>query len=167
MSKILIISDTHYLRKRDLAHFFEQIDDLRAIIHCGDIYPMYKDRDFKNFYLCRGNNDFNDQPIVNRFFIDDLSFIVTHGHRDYYAYNPHQLIELADNQPVDFICFGHTHIPYYGVYDKTVIINPGSLALSRTFPRVNTYALLDTKTKNITFHDVATHNRVNVEKEVL
>ena len=51
MSQILIISDSHYLRKNELHQFFKQFPHCSTIIHCGDIYPGYQPDEFDNFYI--------------------------------------------------------------------------------------------------------------------
>ncbi|MEG0368349.1 MAG: metallophosphoesterase, partial [Coprobacillus sp.] len=71
MSQILIISDSHFLRKVELEQFIKSLPPVQAIIHCGDIYIGYKNGDFQNFYICKGNNDFGDIQRVLNFTIDD------------------------------------------------------------------------------------------------
>ena len=64
MSQILIISDSHYLRKNELHQFFKQFPHCSTIIHCGDIYPGYQPDEFDNFYICKGNNDYVNLPRI-------------------------------------------------------------------------------------------------------
>lgn len=164
MSLILIISDTHYLRKNELDKFIHSFKNIEAVIHCGDIYLGYQPGDIQRLYLCKGNNDFADIPKICHFTIDDVKFTITHGHMNNYAYNPLQLKNLLDEYPSDVICFGHTHIPYYYQDDDVTIINPGSLSLGRTYPRKNTYVLYDTKTKECSFYDFKTNKKVDLQK---
>lgn len=168
MSQILIISDTHYLRKNDLVSFLEKFQDIVAVIHCGDIYLGYEPHEFDSlipFYICRGNNDFANIPRIENFEIDGIRFTITHGHIHNFAYNPLSLQALLEDYPADVICFGHTHIPYLHEEDDLIIMNPGSLSLSRTYPRQNTYALFDTLTKNISFYDVKTQEKITIEND--
>ena len=162
MSRILIISDTHFLRKAQLIQYLEKFNNIDYIIHCGDIYIGYKPSDIKKFYICKGNNDFADLPLVHHFNIDGINFTITHGHMNSYAYKPETLLELTDEYPSDVICFGHTHVPYSKQEKNTLIINPGSLALSRTYPKRNTYAIYDTNTKKASFYDAQTHEMINI-----
>ena len=161
MSKVLIVSDTHYLRRPDLKKFIESFD-VETTIHCGDIYPGFKRGDIVNIYLCKGNNDYGDIVSECRFEIDGLKFLTTHGHKGY-AYQPKTLLNYLYEDDYDVICFGHTHVPYYYNDGKTIIINPGSLTLGRTFPRLNTYVLFDTETKIPTFYNAKDNSVVNIE----
>lgn len=162
MSQVLIISDTHFLRKNELDRFISSFPQISAIIHCGDIYLGYKPGDISRLYLCKGNNDFVDVPRICHFTIDNITFTVTHGHMQNYAYNPLKFKNLLDEYPADVICFGHTHIPYFYQDDDIIIINPGSLSLSRTYPRVNTYVLFDTSTRKVSFYDAKTHQKIEI-----
>lgn len=167
MSQILIISDPHYMRKEQLLQFFHQFDHIDAIIHCGDIYLGFQPNDFKcdiPFYICRGNNDFGHLDNACLFEIDGLKFYITHGHIQNYAYNP---ISIKEDLPesVDVICFGHTHVPYLHQDNHITIINPGSLALGRTYPRHNTYVLFDTTSKDVHFYDIKTNEEIKINKE--
>ena len=162
MSKVLIISDTHFMRKLQLLQFLSQFNDIDYTIHCGDIYIGYKKDDIPNFSICKGNNDFIDIPSIHHITIDNVNFVFTHGHINSYAYKPETLKELLDKYPSDVICFGHTHVPYIMQEDNLLIINPGSLALSRTYPKRNTYAIYDTTTKKASFHDAQTHEIIQI-----
>lgn len=162
MSKVLIISDTHFFRKAQLISYLSNFNDIDHIIHCGDIYVGYKPGDIDNLHLCKGNNDFAQLPFIDHFEIDNIRFTTTHGHINSYAYKPDTLIELIDEYPSDVICFGHTHVPYIKQADNVLILNPGSLVLSRTSPKVNTYVIYDTQTKKASFHDALTHEIIQI-----
>ncbi len=162
MSKILIISDTHFFRKNQLISFLSSFNDIDHIIHCGDIYIGFKTTDISNMHICKGNNDFSDLPIIDHFEIDNIRFTTTHGHINSYAYKPDTLIELLDAYPSDVICFGHTHVPYIKEENNVLILNPGSLSLSRTYPKRNTYAIYDTQTKKASFYDAQTHEMIEI-----
>ena len=167
MGRILIISDSHYLKKEALIDFIQQFDQLEGVIHCGDIYFNYQDGDIPHFYICKGNNDFAQIPSVHHFQLGGLTFTTTHGHQNYFAYQPETLKTLLQDYPADVICFGHSHVPYLYQDEKITIVNPGSIALSRTYPKVNTYALLDTQTKAVHFYSVDTHEKINIKNEAL
>lgn len=165
MSQILIISDSHYLEKDELESFFQQFKHCAAIIHCGDIYANFRQDDFPNLFICKGNNDYGHLPRILNFTVDSVRFTIIHGHINHYAYQPESLVELLEEYPADVICFGHTHVPYYYKDDKCIIINPGSLSLGRTFPRKNTYALFDTQTKVVHFYDIKTMEETEIKSE--
>lgn len=162
MSQILIISDTHFLRKPELERFISSFDHITDIIHCGDIYIGFQPRDITGLYLCKGNNDFANLPRIGHFKIDGVTFTITHGYLNNYAYNPKSLKNLLNEYPADVICFGHTHVPYFYQDEDVMIINPGSLALSRTYPKHNTYVVFDTETKKATFYDAQTREEIKL-----
>lgn len=163
MSQILIISDTHFLRKNKLDKFIQQFPDIKHIIHCGDIYPGYQPGHIQHLYLCKGNNDFSNTPHVAHITIDNVTFMITHGHLQDRASRPQKLKELLEQYPSDVICFGHTHIPYFYQDEGIIIINPGSLSLGREYPRRNTYAIFDTKTRQVHFYNAQTNEEIKIE----
>ena len=162
MSKILIISDTHFMRKPQLLQFLSQFNDIDYTIHCGDIYIGFKENDIPHFSICKGNNDFAEIPSINSITIDNVKFLFTHGHINSYAYKPETLKKLLDQYPADVICFGHTHVPYINEENDVLILNPGSLALSRTYPKRNTYVIYDTEIKKASFYDAQTHEMIEI-----
>lgn len=164
MSQILIISDTHFLRKKELDKFITSFSNIDAVIHCGDIYLGYQPGDIQRLYICKGNNDFANIPKVAHFTIDNVTFTITHGHTNNFAYNPLLLKTLLTEYPADVICFGHTHVPYYYQDEEIIILNPGSLTLGRSYPKKNTYVLFDTQTKQAHFYDVKTNEEIEIKK---
>ena len=165
MSQILIISDTHFLNRKALNKWISSFHHIDAIIHCGDIYMGYKPGDIQGLYMCKGNNDYADLPRIGHFTIDGITFTITHGHINNYAYNPLSLKGLLDEYPCDIICFGHSHVPYYYQDDEITIINPGSLSLPRNYPRQNTYAIFDTETREVHFYNDKTKEEIKIESQ--
>ena len=167
MGRVLIISDTHFLRLNEITSFINQFNDLDAILHCGDIYPGFNTKDLKHVYICKGNNDYAPLPRIAYFMVNETQFMMTHGHLNNFAYNPQSLIDLTKDFPADVICFGHTHKPYFYQDDHLTIINPGSLVLSRTYPKVNTYVIYDTDSRKVVFYDAKTHEEYQVKNEFI
>lgn len=166
MRQILIISDSHFMPKNVLEHFIQQFDSLTAVIHCGDIYIGYEPGELDigcPLYICKGNNDFADLPRILNFEIAGIRFVITHGNMYQFAYNPISLKTLLDDAPADIICFGHTHVPYVYHEEGLTILNPGSLALGRSYPRHNTYVLFDIDTQTFQFYDIKTQEQIFVE----
>jgi putative phosphoesterase len=63
------------------------------------------------------------------------------------------LFQRTDELDTDYLILGHTHVPMVFRQGRTLVINPGSLALSRDperTPGVITYAVLDTTTDEAT-----------------
>ena len=56
--KIMILSDSHYFSKTDLLMLLKS-NHVDYYIHCGDIYKSYNKITLSNFYLVKGNNDYN------------------------------------------------------------------------------------------------------------
>lgn len=59
------------------------------------------------------------------------------------------LFERCDELDTDYLILGHTHVPAIFRKGRTLVINPGSLAMSRDperTPGTITYAVLDTST---------------------
>lgn len=170
MGQILIISDSHFMPKNVLERFINQFESLVAVIHCGDIYIGYEPGNLNikyPLYICKGNNDFADLPRILDFEIAGKHFVITHGNMHQFAYNPVSLKTLLDDYPADIICFGHTHVPYLYQEENLTILNPGSLALGRSYPRHNTYVLLDIDTGEIEFYDIKTNEKVSVKSDVI
>lgn len=164
MSKILIISDSHFLRKTELLKFTNQFQDIQAIIHCGDIYLGYEPNDIERLYICKGNNDFADIPYIRHFTIDGITFTITHGNTNHFAFYPESLKILLEDFPADVICFGHSHIPYFYQDQDVMIINPGSLTLGRSYPRINTYAIFDTHDKTVQFYNAKNNESIDINQ---
>lgn len=165
MSQILIISDTHFLREHDLEEFFNTVKGYDAIIHCGDIFLGFDPKTFhapKPLYICRGNNDFANLEQTLQFEIDGTLFYITHGHINHLSYEPLEFLKLRKDYPANVFCFGHTHIPYFNEVDDVTLINPGSLALPRNYPRHRTYAIYDTVTRQTHFYDYPTLEEIVV-----
>lgn len=164
MSKILIISDSHFLRKAELLKFIHQFQDIQAVIHCGDIYMGYEPNDIQQLYICKGNNDFADLPRIHHFTIDHVTFTITHGNMNNWTYHPEDLKDLLDDFPADVICFGHSHVPYFYQDEDVMIINPGSLTIGRSYPRVNTYAIFDTQDRSVQFFNVKNNESIDMKQ---
>lgn len=133
--KIGIISDTHgdlisidkaipYLKKCDLIiHAGDYIDDAEYIYYATDV----------NIKCVKGNCDSysTDAHYELKFSVKDKNFFVCHGHHYDVKMGVNSLYRFAKNNNIDFVVFGHTHIPTYETIDNITFINPGSL----TYPR--------------------------------
>lgn len=133
--KIGIISDTHgdmrtidkaipYLNKCDLIiHAGDYIDDAEYIYYSTDV----------NVKSVKGNCDsYNmDGHYELKFSVKNKNFFVCHGHNHDAKMGINSLYRFAKYNNIDFVVFGHTHIPIYETIDNITFINPGSL----TYPR--------------------------------
>lgn len=133
--KIGIISDTHgYMRGIDKAISYLNKCDL--IIHAGDNVDdaeyIYYATDVK-VKCVKGNCDpYNmDGHYELTFSANNKNFFVCHGHSHDVKMGIDSLYRFAKDNNIDFVVFGHTHIPIYETIDNITFINPGSLAYPR------------------------------------
>ena len=133
--KIGIISDTHrdigsidksipYLKECDLIiHAGDNIDDAEYIYYATDVAVK----------CVKGNCDlYNiDGPYELTFLANNKKFFLCHGHNYDVKWGFDSLLRIAKNNNIDFVVYGHTHIPEYKIIDNITFINPGST----TYPR--------------------------------
>ncbi len=140
--KIGIISDTHgnteamnkailYLRECDsIIHAGDFIDDAEYIYYSTD----------KEVKCVKGNCDSyttrGDYEL--EFTVNDKKFFLCHGHHHNVKSGLQLLQEIAKQRGIDFVVFGHTHIPTYKKMNNVAFINPGSI----TYPRGSSDATL-------------------------
>ncbi len=131
MAKILVVSDTHgddtWLSLLKDYHY-------DYIIHAGDHLMEDKIAQITPYYV-DGNNDWGHRNLLD-FTIQGQRIILVHG--DEQGVRKSELDHLEDKfknliyqyQPAILI-YGHTHVPFVGRINNTVIINPGSMSFSR------------------------------------
>ncbi len=122
--KILLISDSHFksVTKLDLSKF-------DYILHAGDI--SRNDIDFLDLephsYCVKGNCDFDsNRELENYITIDSKTFFLTHSHLYGSKEGYSRLISKGKSLEVDYVVFGHTHLPTAFYEGDTLFINPGS-----------------------------------------
>lgn len=144
--RALIVSDTHGRACR-IKEVLARTGPVDALIHCGDVQGEEEEiaRMIKDpVYMVAGNNDFfSDLPGELEFYLEGQKVFLTHGHRYGVAMGVEMLLEEAKSRNVDFVFFGHTHVPFMRSYGEITIANPGSLNYPRQRPRVPSYLLLD------------------------
>lgn len=86
--------------------------------------------------IARGNCDAEvdmmvlDMPIITPYIVyekDGIRFMVTHGH----DVTEDKLHDIVKFYKVDIMITGHTHIRKAERYEKTLIINPGSISVPK------------------------------------
>lgn len=73
-------------------------------------------------------------------------FLFTHsspGNSVGYIYNASEF-KREQISKYDFLCTGHTHIPYINYHFGTCIINPGSIGQPRDYTQMPSFAIVDT-----------------------
>jgi len=133
-----IISDSHDNLEaiRKAVEFFNN-NDVKAVLHAGDIVSPFTARAFKELksklYFVFGNND-GDKITLTRWFeeigatscgdfgdltIDGLHIALLHG-------TDEALVRaLARSGDFDVVIRGHTHDPCVKIIEGTPVINPG------------------------------------------
>jgi putative phosphoesterase len=97
-------------------------------------------------------------PETQKLNIDSCHILLCHGSpwdTDQYIYPDasEQLLKECTSFGMDIIIMGHTHYPMYQKIGTTLLINPGSVGQPRNKRPGASWALLDTKTKNVTFRN--------------
>ncbi len=142
MRKILFFSDSHS-NTDEMIEIIQQTKEVDAIIHAGD-----HARDAETLeaifthipvYYVSGNCDFHssyapDERLVEIF---GKRFLIAHGHQynvknEVYS-NYLTISQSGEQKCADVVVFGHTHIPYVGLYNTMHVVNPGSVKYSRTY----------------------------------
>ena len=130
MIRMLIFSDSHG-KTENMEKTIENVINIDYIVHLGDhtrdadeialIFPEIK------MINVSGNCDFCDpQPAVKTFEIEGFKFLATHGHPYGVKTSLALLRKHAEDNNIDCVLFGHTHIPLCERHGKTLYLNPGS-----------------------------------------
>ncbi|WP_259455623.1 metallophosphoesterase family protein [Bacillus sp. PK3_68] len=149
--KIAVLSDTHLPKKgKQLPEIvMEGIQDADLILHAGDwtsldVYEQL--REIAPVIGVFGNVDppevkdvFEEKRIIEagRFRIG-----ITHGHIGKKKKTPERAWEAFQQEELDAIVFGHSHIPYSQMHDDTLLFNPGSPTDKRFQPRFS-YGIIE------------------------
>jgi len=142
--KLLVISDSHG-KVRALQDVFEWAnerippkDTICAVAFCGDgISDLKLAAETTGFYsdwnYVRGNNDHTHQvPETAVFDFANHRFYLCHGHRYSLYGDHHTLVAAARRSQANAALFGHTHSPYQKTEEGIFLLNPGSVARSRS-----------------------------------
>jgi putative phosphoesterase len=88
---------------------------------------------------------------------DDMEFITRKAHP------PKALRKLLSRLGADLLIHGHTHAPMWHRCDLGLVVNPGSVISAPVVKTSRTFALVETDTLDVTFHDVESGALVEVE----
>lgn len=151
--RALVLSDTH-----GLTHELREVADwtsFSAIFHCGDFCCDRAELPFAPTWIVRGNCDAaRDVPEEQVVAWGGVRVLLTHGHRYRVKETLLPLKYRALEVGANLVLFGHSHVPLATMEDGVLLVNPGSLAAPRKFPRP-TYAVLEAEgtTVRVTFYD--------------
>jgi putative phosphoesterase len=88
----------------------------------------------------------------------DMEFITRHKHP------PEVLSGLLDARKCDYLIVGHTHKPmWYRESWGGLVVNPGSIVSVPVVDSSRTFAVVNTITLDVSFHDVETGDEVTVD----
>lgn len=163
--KIGVVSDTHGALKRWQQVYEKFLYECDLIIHAGDILyhgprnAVPADYDPKELAL-RLNNlsvplvavqgncdsevdqmvlDFPIETSIAHLYIDGLNIIVNHGHR----YKEDEQVGLIKRYRADLLVCGHTHVGTIVEAGDGLLVNPGSIAMSKREDGRSTLMLIE------------------------
>ncbi len=113
--RILALSDNHS-RSVDF-----NLNEFDYIIHSGDRGYF----DSEGVIMVRGNCDFEGEKTIITD-IENKKVLITHGDLYGVKYDLMRLSLLALEKNVDYVFYGHTHIPNFFEYRGIKFINPGA-----------------------------------------
>jgi putative phosphoesterase len=150
--KILIVSDSHGNKEILLGAIEKEKPD--KIFFLGDYISDILDiKDLIPSDICavKGNTDRGsngpEDMILN---INNLKMFLTHGHKYNVSYNMHKLYLKAQENSVNYVFFGHTHIYDDFIKNGIRFINPGSISKPRG-QEFGTYVIANIKDSEINF----------------
>ncbi|MFG6495228.1 metallophosphoesterase [Fictibacillus sp. UD] len=136
LKKILIISDTHMPKKGTtipepiLTVLKNGVD---YILHAGDwtTESLYEElQSFAPVYGVKGNVDngtwSSTLPEKVLLELEEVKIAMVHGHLGKGRSTPERAFRACEDDDVDVIIFGHSHIPFHEVKDNKILFNPGS-----------------------------------------
>ncbi len=137
MAKAILLGDTHMPRFGRLlpGPLVEGLQGADVIIHVGDItdrFVLDLLRSYAPVEAVAGNNDPPELAAELGFTriveVGRLRFGLTHGHLGPGRTTPERAMRAFAGvaQPLDAICFGHSHIPLIKRVDGLWLLNPGS-----------------------------------------
>lgn len=143
--KVLIISDTHGYNEV-MWEVIKKEEPFDMMIHCGDIEsdPMeIRSKVDGTLHMVAGNNDhYYELDRVRTFNIGKYKALLTHGHRQHIYADYTSIYYLGLENQVDYVFFGHTHVPVVRKEGPITLVNPGSLTYPRQAGRIPTYMVM-------------------------
>ncbi len=136
MVQVLVMSDSHgneTLVREALA----QCPQVKAVIHLGDgaaEAARVAAEDPREWHIVRGNCDVGAAVPVNTVVsLGGAKLYLTHGYAERVKSGLLNLTYTAKEQEVAAALYGHTHIPAVDFHEGMLLLNPGSLASTRTY----------------------------------
>lgn len=130
--KLLVVSDSHGERN-DLEQLnAKYLDDVDAMIHCGDSELAADDPTLQDFAVVAGNCDMDSRfPKELILEVDGSNIFVTHGHLHQIKSSLLSISYKAKEHHAKFVFFGHSHLLGAEMIEGTLFVNPGSISYPR------------------------------------
>lgn len=134
--KILVLSDSHGRIENARAVLETLEQQIEMVFHLGDydedaitLQALFSKLPF---HYVKGNNDFGgDTPSHKLVVTQGKRFLLTHGHKQRVHYNLNTIAYWGEEQGVDAVLFGHTHVALNDDSGRVYLFNPGSITLPR------------------------------------
>ncbi|MCF0258722.1 MAG: metallophosphoesterase [Erysipelotrichaceae bacterium] len=128
-TEVIIVSDTH-----GKTHYLDEIEKLYPhadlYVHCGDLED--NPGKYPKWLFVRGNNDWMGGMPENRIVtLMGHKILILHSHQVSYSKRESQLAAIAQDNGCDIVLYGHTHVSKIQRVNGVLLINPGSMWMSR------------------------------------
>lgn len=154
--KIAVLSDTHLREGQSLPRWvWEQCEGVDLIVHAGDVVSPSILTDLEQIApleVVQGNCDgweLSRLPQRKVITYEEVAIGVTHGAYGLGRTTPERALRTFDNDKVDLIIFGHSHIPYHEKRGNILLFNPGSPTDKRRQPKYS-MGIINIQGKEIT-----------------
>jgi len=91
-------------------------------------------------------------PLTRHFELNGAAVLLVHASPwepyDEYIYPGSTRLSRFATLTQDFVCFGHTHVPFVHREGTVTVVNPGSVSQPRDQDRRGAYAIIDTDTRD-------------------
>lgn len=131
MTEIVAASDSHG-RGHVLLELEKWYPRADLYLNCGDLEenPL----NYPHWVFVRGNNDYfaaDSMPEERIIQAGDHKILLVHSHRFSYYNREQNMAAYALAKGCDIVIYGHTHVASINRVDGVLLVNPGSLWMSR------------------------------------
>ncbi|AQS53327.1 hypothetical protein BW727_100935 [Jeotgalibaca dankookensis] len=161
--QLLLVSDSHgdsQILDELVEKYVEEVD---AFVHCGDselssAYPVWNIVD-----TVAGNCDFDNgfQDVIVRRNLE-YDYAIVHGHYHNIKWSLDPLKELAQEERVSMVFYGHSHVLKFDYTEGVFFINPGSITQPRGELKERTYCILSAHANQLMI-DVYNHEHEKLD----
>lgn len=150
--RIIVFSDTHG-RKSAMNRILDRPADVYIFLGDGEreldqMREMHPDKRILN--VCGNCDMYSSAPRIGLHCENGVRIMFAHGHEHAVKYTHDKLCELARQNDIKVMLFGHTHCRVLEYIDGVYILNPGSAAQPRDFLPPS-YAYIDITEKGEVF----------------